>query len=195
MTKEAIDEMLNSPGEVRGKVIRADESFILEKGGEEKLEQVQKELEDMSSPFSYREVKNEKFYPCGKKVLSLLAISRVFNMDKRKVKEMGEFSFVRPPLFYLFVKLFGVKSVLKKILKKWRRNYTIGRLEIEGINERKREVIFRLYNFNLHPVFCDYMCGYLEGVGKAMGKNEASCRETECYFKGESFFHQFVLKW
>jgi len=188
---------MGMPGKVRGDVILKDKEYLLKKGGGEKIRKAEDELRDIGKGFSYGEIEKNKFYPWGQRVLSLLAVSRVLNMDRDKVKEMGRSSVKNCPFERIIKRYFiSTKSVFEKEVKRWRKNNTIGRLEVISVDEKKKEVVVRLYNVNFHPIFCDYLQGYFQAIGeKNKGEGMVSCEETKCYFKGEDVFHEFLIKW
>ncbi len=196
VTREAIDAMMSAPGEVIGSVLKIDEKYILKRGGAARLKMIEEEFGDMGHPFEYKRVNSKEYYPWGRRALSLLAISRVFNMNKEEVIKMGKSAL---QMFFL-KKLFIVQfSTIEKLLKReeelWRKNHTIGRLEIVDVNREKRMAVLRLYNLNFHPIFCDYLCGYFAALARLVEGDTAYCREENCFFKGESFFHEFLLTW
>lgn len=196
ITKESIDEMMKSPGEVRGTVFKTDEDFILNKGGEKKLKEVEKELEEMGYPFLYKEIKNMEYYPWGRRILSLLAISQVFSMDKNMVGEMGRVAPKKSFIVRFFMKhFFTIESTFKKASEMWREHHTIGRLEVVELDDNAKRAIVRLYNLNFHPIFCDYLCGYFAAIAKMVEGKEVKCEEVKCFFRGESPFHEFLLTW
>lgn len=196
VTKEAIDAMMKSPGEVRGTVFKTDESFILEKGGPGKLIEIERELDEMGHPFLYKEIDNMKYYPWGRRVLSLLAISRVLNMDKSKIEEMGRVAPKKSFIVRFFMRhFFTIESTFKKAAEMWREHHTIGRLEVVELSNEEKKAVVRLYNLNFHPIFCDYLCGYFAAIAKMVEGKEVKCEEVKCFFKGESFFHEFLLTW
>ncbi len=196
VNKEAIDAMMSAPGEVKGRVLKTDESFVLEKGGREKLIQVERELDVIGHPFLYREIKGKKYYPWARRALSLLAISRVFSMSKKEVEEMGKSAPKECFLMnFLTRRFFTIEKIFKRFSKAWRKEHTVGRLEVVEADREAKRIVLRLYNLNFHPVFCDYLCGYFTAIAENGGVAKASCEETKCYFKGESLFHEFLLKW
>jgi len=157
---------------------------------------VEEEIEEMGYPFTYKAIKKGDYYPWGRRILSLLAISRAFNMDKEKVEQMGR-SAVEESFLIKFIarKFFTVNSIFKKTMFVWRRNHTVGRLEIVKIEREQKKAIVRLYNLNFHPIFCDYLCGYFAAITEIAEGKKVSCKEEKCFFKGESFFHEFLLAW
>jgi hypothetical protein len=196
VTRESIDAMIKAPGEVMGGVFKIDEKYILERGGSEKLKKVEEELADMGHAFKYKDIKKKEYYSWGRRALSLLAISRVFNMNKEGVEEMGRKSFKKSFITRFFIRrFFSIESIFKKMEDAWREEHTIGRIEIIEVDQERRKAVIRLYNINFHPIFCDYLCGYFSAIAKIIEGENVYCREEKCFFKGESFFHEFLLTW
>ncbi len=194
--QEEVDAMMSSYGEARGAVFKTDENYILKKGGAEKLRDVENELTGMGYPFLYKDVKNMDYYPWGMRVLSLLAISIVFNMDKNAIGKMGMVAPKKSFIVRFFMKnFFTIESAFEKASELWRKHHTIGRIEVVEANKKEKKVIVRLYNLHFHPIFCDYLCGYFSAIGKIVEGVNVNCRETNCFFKGESAFHEFLLTW
>lgn len=194
INKETLDAIMAMPGDVKGTVLKEDENFILQGGGKSKLEGVEKEIKEMGHPFVYREIKSNDFYPWGRKIISLLAISRVFNMDRQKVKEMGSSAFKKTFWEKTFMKyVLPPKKIVEKEIKNWRKYHTIGRLEVVDVKEKT--ISIRLYNLNYHPIFCDYLAGRFQALIQAIKGEDGKCEEVKCYFKGEDPFHEFLLKW
>ncbi len=194
--KEEMQAMMNMPGEIRGSTFDTDKKFILKKGGKKKLGEVEGETSEMGHALYYNKTKSKEFYPWGEKVLSLLAISRVFNMDKGKVKEIGNFALQTSFLGKLFTRyLLSTKNTFEREAKIWRKSSTVGRLEVVSVDEKQKTVTIRLYNVNFHPIVCDYLEGYFKAVGQMKKGEVATCEETRCYFKGEDTFHEFLLTW
>ncbi len=194
ISKDQISSMMNSPGEVRGDALLKDKLFILNRGGEEKLKKIEEELEEMGYPFSYNKIIARKFYPWIIRILSLLAISRIFNMNGSEIKKMGKLSYKKH--FLSFINNFsGLEKNVKTVSKNWRKKNTIGRIDVKTVNEKERYLVVRLYNLHFHPIYCDYFLGYLEGALETFKNIKVESKETKCYFKGDDFFHEFLLKW
>lgn len=184
------------PGEVHGLALLSDKEFILKERGRKKLEEAQEEIRDMGEELSYGKIEEKKFYPWGKRVLSLLAASRVLRMDNEKVKKMGQASLKRSFWSKFLTRyLSTTKDVFEREVRSWRKKSTVGRLELISVDEKKKEVTLRLYNLNFHPIFCDYFEGYLQAVGELNKGVPATCMEKSCYFRAEGPFHEFLLKW
>jgi len=195
VNQEIINTIREARGEVKGVVFDTDKRFILNKEGEEGLKKVEKEMEDMGVPFSYNEVKGSEYYPLGMRILSLIAISRAFNLSVEKVKEMGS----RAPLTSFVVRffakyMFSAESVFKKAADIWSKHYTVGELEGLEMNKEEKRATIRVKDLVTHPILCDYLSGYFSSLVNMAEGAESRVEETKCYFKGDEY-HEFLIKW
>lgn len=195
LAKEIVQNLMEMAGEARGAVFKTDQDFILKKGGEEGLRKVEEELRKLGHPIKYKEIENSAFYPVGLRVLSLLVISKVFNLSEREIKEMGKIASQVSLIIKLFMQYFlSLRKTFEQVSKIWRKHYTIGDLVPVELNEEKKFVILRLNNFNLHPLLCQYLSGYFLKVAEMIVKSPVQCQETKCFFRGDNY-HQFLVKW
>ncbi len=196
VTKEEINNIMGMPGEVSGEVLQNDKRFIIKKGGRRKVVEAEEEMSDYGHSFSYNKIKKKAFYPWGKRVLSLLAISNIFKMEQSMIKNLGKNSVIMPPWVKFKIRYFSsTEQVLENFARNWRKNNTVGRVEIKKIDKEKKQVVVVLYNLDFHPIFCDYFCGYLAKMVEISEGRSVSCQEEKCYFSGDCDFHQFVVKW
>ena len=198
ISKEEFDSLMKINGEVKGVAFMAD-AFILKEEGEEGLKRLYDVLEKLG--FSKEDLDNpkqkyKKLYPMGWSAVSLLAIKRLFNYDNKKIEEMGRFQVkISSLIMRFFMKYFiSLKDSIDEAPKIWRRYYTVGNLKVVECNEEKRYRIDRLENFNLHPLLCEYIKGYLSAMIQIIVKTEVSCEEVKCVHRGDKF-HEFLMKW
>ncbi len=196
ISKEEVNSIMSMPGEVSGALLKRDERFVLKRGGRKKVYEVEENMSDLGHSFSYGRIKKKNFYPWGNRILSIASIASVFNMEKEKIEQMGRMS-VNNSLITKIInsRLKNAEDVLNNICRNWRKNNTIGRLELKEINREEKKAIINLYNLNFHGIFCDYFCGYLAGSVEMKEKSSAVCNEERCYFNGDCDFHEFVIKW
>jgi uncharacterized protein YxjI len=196
ISDEDINKILNAEGEVRGVVFKTDRHFIINSVGEEGLKKVEEELQKMNCPFNYEEgADNMSFYPIGMRALSVIAIAKALDLDKEGVVKMGG----NAPKFSLMIKFFmryflSAEKIMEKAGEMWGKHYTVGKLESVEMNTEERFIRARLYNIDLHPIFCDYLIGYFSsvikmGVGR-VGKGE----EVKCVHRGDDY-HEFTIRW
>ncbi|MBI4101502.1 MAG: hypothetical protein HY443_00865 [Candidatus Nealsonbacteria bacterium] len=195
LDKKTAQKFLKIPGEARGVILKTDGEFILREKGKEGLEKLEKELAALGCPIKYREIGAMGFYPLGWRIVSLLAIQKVFGFDDQKFREMGSAA----PKVSLVIKLFmqyflSLQSTFGQTSRMWKKHYTIGSLMPVELNEKTKTIILRLQGFDLHPVFCAYLCGYFAEIIKIVVKKISSCQETKCFFRGEKY-HEYLFRW
>lgn len=196
VTDEDINKILNAEGEVRGVVFKTDRRFITDTAGEEGIKKVEAELEKMNCPFNYEEeADNMSFYPIGMRVLSIIAISKAFGLDKEGIIKMGS----NAPKFSLMIKFFmryflSPEKIMEKAGEMWEKHYTVGKLECVEMNSEENFIRARLYDINLHPILCDYLIGYFSSVIKMGVGKDGKGEEIKCIHQGDDY-HEFTIKW
>ena len=197
ITKETAKKLMEIEGEVRGVVFKTDSEYLLKEEGEEGLKKLEEELEKLGYPIKFKEIKTMAFYPVGLRVLSLLAIKKVFNFNDEKIKEMGFFATKKSLIIKLFIRYFlSLQRVFSKEAPRlWKEHYTIGELVPVELNEAKKYAVLRLKDFTLHPINCIYLGGYFCGVTQMVVKTpQLTFEETKCTFKGDEY-HEYLIKW
>jgi len=197
LTKELVQKLLGIKGEVRGVVFRTDREYVLRKKGEEYLEKVEKELEKLGYPIKYEEIKSMNFYPIGLRILSLLVIKEVLNLNDDAIKEMGLVATKSSLIIKILAKFFfSLQRVFATEAPKiWKKHYTIGEIEPVELNEEKKYAILRLKDFKVHKIMCTYLEGYFCGIGQLIIKtSKIESKETKCPFLGDEY-HEFLLTW
>ncbi len=197
LTKEIAKKLMEIKGEARGVTFKTDTEYILKEKGEEGLKKVEEELEKLSYPIKYKEIKTMEFYPVGLRALSLIVAKKVFNFDDEKIKEMGFFATKKSLIIKLFIRYFlsVQRVVFKEAPKMWGKHFTVGELVPVELNEEKKYAILRLKDFALHPIYCTYLGGYFCGVLQMLVKTpQLTFEETKCIFKGDEY-HEYLVKW
>lgn len=197
VTEEEIERLLKIEGEVRGVVLKTDHRFILDRYGEEKVKEVEKRLGEMiGKPFSYEKgVSDLDFHPVGVRALSLLAANEMLDLGEKGIKEMGGDA----PKFSMLIKFFmrylvSPQSIMEKAGDLWKKHWTVGKLEVVEMNEEEGYIRCVLRDFELHPIFCDYLTAYLAFIVKLGVGEEVTGEETKCTHRGDEY-HEFLEKW
>lgn len=197
ITDEEINKIINTEGEVRGVVFKTDRRFIFDKAGEEGIKKVERELEEMNCPFKYdEEADNMSFYHIGMRTISIVAISKAFNLDKDGVMEMG----FNAPKFSLMIKFFmryflSPEKIFEKAGEMWEKHYTSGKLEPFEMNEEEKRMRARITGMSLHPIFCDYLCGYFSSIMKMGLGEEVGEGKLSCTYEAKEDGYYFILEW
>lgn len=200
ITKELAKKLMKFKGEVRGAVFKADIKFIIEEEGEEGLRKIEEEMEKLGCPFKYDEISTTRFYPkgIGWRTISLLVMKKLFGFSDKKIIEMG---IVLPKsIFFLrfIAKYFSVnlKIFYNQTPKMWKKFISVGELILVKFDEKNKVAIVRIKeDLRIHPILCPYLVGMTIGFAQLLtGSSKASCRETDCVFKG-SDYHEFYVTW
>jgi uncharacterized protein YxjI len=196
ITDEEINKILGAEGEVRGVVFKTDRRFIVDNAGEEGIKKVEDELTKMDCSFNYEEESdNMSFYPLGMRAMSLLAISRALNLEKKEIIQMGS----NAPKFSLMIKFFmryflSAEKIMEKAGEIWEKHYTVGKLAPTEMNMEEKFMKAKLSGIELHPIVCDYLTGYFSSIIR-MGIGEESSGQESTYQKIGEKDYEFMIKW
>lgn len=197
LKKEELDKLMEIKGEVRGAVFQTDASYVLEKEGEKGLEKLEERVKEFNYPINYRNPQGTDWYPVGLRVISLLLIKDAFNWSDKEIKEMGntapKFSFIIKILTKFFI---SIRKIVEKSPDTWDKHYRdFGKLEGVKVDEKNREAILRLSNFQVHPLFCLYLEGFFARVASlGLPNKKVECKETKCVFNGFPY-NEFKITW
>lgn len=197
LNKKLVKELMKLKGEVRGAVLKTDGEYVFKEKKKEGLKKLENELEKLGQPIKYKKINSLGFYPIGLRIVSLLAIKKIFGFDKEKIRTMGNFATKASLIVQFFMKYFlSIQRVFKEEGPKlWRKHWSVGELIPVKLDEKKKYAVLRVENFNLHPIYCCYLKGYFVGMFQMMIKSpRITCQETKCSFQGDKY-HQFLIKW
>lgn len=195
ISKKEVDELMRLKGEVKGIGMKTHGQFILKEEGEEGLKKLEDAIAELGHPIKFREVKATTSYPFGIEAVVLLAIKRLFNYDDERFQEMGRFHTKMSLIIRLFMKYFvSLEKVSKESSQMWRRYFTVGDFEIVEIDKEKRRIIFRVKNFQFHPLHCQILKGSISVIIQMIVGHKVTAEETKCIHRGDEY-HEFLLKW
>ena len=195
INKEIADSLMKLKGEVRGVAFKTDESFILNRKGEEGIKQVEQKIKELGQSLEFRKVESLDFYPIGLRVISLLVAANLFKFNKEDIVEMGSAA----PKVSLIMKFFfqyflSLSRTFSQVGSMWEKHYTSGHLSPEVLDEERKFISLELEGADFHPVMCDYLLGYFTRVIEMIIKGKSESEESECTFKGGKV-HRFTFRW
>ncbi len=197
LNKELADQLMAMPGDARGVVFKTDGDYILKEKGEDGLKKLEEELAILGCPIDYKKIRALSFYPIGLRIISLLAIKKLFSFDDAKIKELGTFASKTSLLTKLFINYFlSINKVFfEEAPRIWRKHYSVGDLVPIELNEEKKYGIMQIKNYQFHPIFCLYLGSYLCGFLQMLVKSPIiTFEETKCPFRGDEY-HEYTIKW
>jgi len=195
ITKQLADELMKIKGEVRGIAPKAHVQFAVEEKGESVFEKVENKMAELGHSVDYKSLRPMSFYPVGIEAVTLLVIKELFDYDDKKLKEIGEYQSKVSLIIKLFMKYFvSINTIAEKAPEMWRKYYTIGNLKVTELNEKEKYTVIEIKDFKIHEFHCQMLKGYFANVVKMVVKENTTCNEVKCCFKGHDS-HEFLIKW
>ncbi|MBD3208733.1 MAG: hypothetical protein GF370_04770 [Candidatus Nealsonbacteria bacterium] len=195
ITKETVESLMNSEGEVLGIGPKSDFEYIKHRFGNEGVEKLEAELERLGHPLKHHTLKDRKFYPIGTQGLIVTAMRNVFDLSDEDFQEVGEFSARLPLIMRVFMKyFFSIETVAREAPRMWRRYYTKGDFKVSEIDKEGKKAVIKISDFNLTPILCETFKGYFRGVVQMVVKGKATCEELKCPHRGDEH-HEFLIRW
>lgn len=195
ITKEEIKKIMETPGKGKGVTLRCIADYVQEKKGGKGVKLLEKEMGNLGYPLEFAKIRNLEWYPVGLRVVAFLVAKKVFGWGNKEIKDLGrmavKFSFMVKLIMNYFV---SPRKVFYLAPSHWEKHYTIGSIETAEWDEKEKTGILRQKDFKLHPAFCVFLSGYFEQMGRLAGAKNATCIETKCIHKGDSY-HEFVIRW
>jgi len=194
-SKEELEKLSKINGEARGMAVRSGLEYTLYKKGEEGLRKLEAELERFGFPIKNKDIKSLNFYPLAWEGIIFVVAKELFNYTDEDFQELGERESKLPLIVRLFMKHLGsIKMIAREGPRIWKDYYTVGSFEVSDFNEKKKYAVIRIKNFRVHPLHCQNIAGYLKGVVRVVGKDNATCKETKCIHKGDDY-HEYLVEW
>ncbi len=196
MTKKLAKKLKALRGEARGMNLKNDADFVLEKKGEQGLQQMEAELKKAGYSLDYSQIKAYEFYPIGMRAASLLAAKQVFGWNNEDIKEMCGFVTYITLIGRIGLRLFhSIDDIALHAPQLWKEYFSRGELSIPDYDLEKKYAVIRVKDFDGHPIFCHCMAGYFEKLGKITTKTEkVTVKEIKCQYQGDDY-DEFLVKW
>ncbi len=185
---------MSAEGEARGVTIKTDWSYVKEVYGKEALKKIEKRMAELGYPLKLEEVRTMDFYPIGMDTLSMLVIQETLEFERKDLVRMG----AEAIKFSIFLKIIlrhfiSLNLFSKEAQRMWRKHYTVGKLKVKEVNADKNRFVVEVSDFNIHPIYCPAIEGYLSEIGRMITGQELDVREEECTFEGGEV-HRLVVE-
>ena len=196
MDQEELQRLKNLKGEMRGDLLKTDAAYVLKTKGKEGVIKLQQATRELGWEIDYANLKSMSWYPIGLQAISLLAAQKAFGWGEKEVLEMGNVSPKYTIVTTMAMKYFvSLKQVIKEMPKYYRMHFNVGSLEPAEYDEKKKNLVIRLKDFNVHPLICLVIIGYIKKVAQFVIKSKnITIEETKCVHKGDPY-HEFSIKW
>ena len=167
--------------------------YIKLKRGEEGVKSVMLELWKRGYHYDFRKMKKTDWVPVVVRKEFLEVVMDVLGWDERNIYEMGLNAPRISPVIKLFFGLFlSMERAFKAAPDMWKAHYSSGTLRVGEYRDGHGTII--LENFDISPIFCEYLKGYFTGVAKLTKAKNLRVEETKCTFKGDEY-HEYTFDW
>lgn len=198
ISSEEVKKMLQKKGEVRGAAFQSIGDFILKKKSQAGLAKVEAQMKEWGVDFHCSKISPMAWYPIGWGALFVLATQEVFDWTEQDIREMGANGPKASVVVKLMFKLFSnMKQLAKQIPSFWRKNYTVGEVEVVSLDEEKKEMIVRFRDSSFHPSLCRYIEGFAETTLQFSRPKSSvvSVKENKCSFRDNVPYEEYIVRW
>lgn len=198
ISNEEARKILEKNGEVRGVAFQSIGDFILKNKGQAGLEKTEAQMKEWGADFHYSQISPMAWYPIGWGALFVLSTQEVFDWSEQNIREMGANGPNVSVVVKLMFKLFpSIKLLAKQIPGFWRKNYTVGEVEVASLDEGKKEMIIHFKDTSFHPSLCKYVEGFTETTLQfsRLKSSIVKVKETKCSFKDNAPYEEYTVSW
>ena len=200
--KKYLDDLIISMSatKVKAATFLPDIEYIKQKRGEDGVNAVLEEMRKRGYNYDFRKMKRvsgEAKWVSGEVRKVFLEVTMgALGWDEKRIFDMA----LNAPRMSLVIKLlFGLYLTVERVFKAapdmWAAHYsptTAFKVAELKIKQGYARVIIE--NFDISPIFCEYMRGYITGVGKLTEARDVKVEETKCTFRGDEY-HEYMVTW
>ncbi|MDD5750252.1 MAG: hypothetical protein PHU56_01185 [Candidatus Pacebacteria bacterium] len=198
VSEQEIKKILRKKGKVRGAAFQSIGDFILKRKGPDGLARCEDQIKKWGVDFHLSEIAPLVWYPIAWGALFVLAAQDVFAWSETEIREMGGDGPKISAIVKLMFKLFpNVEQLAGQIPGFWRKNYTVGEIEVASLDKAKKVMILHLRDCAFHPSLCRYIEGFAETTFRfSRPKNSfAQVKETRCSFNDNVPYEEYTVRW
>ena len=168
--------------------------YIKLKRGEMGINAVLEEMRKRGYNYDFRKMKRTEWVSGKVRKEFLEATMDALGWDEKRIFDMGvntsRMSTVMKLLFGLFL---TPEKVFKEISDMWAEHYSPAALKVSEVKRGYARIIIE--NFDISPLFCEYLRGCFTGVGRHLAHiRDLKIEETKCTFRGDKY-HEYTVTW
>jgi hypothetical protein len=194
--KEEAREIMKKKGNARGEVFKSYAAFFESKYGKSFLDKLQKKLEELDCPLRFDQVKALSWVPEAYSQLIMSVLQEEFNWKEEDFFILGQeapkYSFIMKILMRHFS---SPERVLKEASNSWYKYFDFADISVADYNEKEKYVYLRLKDYDMGPLMCIYLSGYILSIARLTIKSqEIKIEETKCLYKNDNY-HEYKITW
>jgi len=185
----------------RGMDLKKMADYVREKEGAEGLRKVEKFLEEVGYPMTYKEIQKVKVYTLGERLLYLFAIKKSLGWNDNKLKEMGYFIGKNLIIVKYFSHLFRISkrfffTALPKIGERYMEGLKV--VPVEGEVEKKF-ARFKITGLELEEEGLEEIekmgLSYFSGFFRGWAQMILGVKEVRCTAERVKDGYMFNISW
>lgn len=196
---KTIERLRKMEGKIRGCCLKSMVDFLL--GSEKKkfLPDIQNKLAEYGFEEDLREVRTLTWYPVSYIIASLFSFYEVLDWGEEEIKQAGR-NCPKSSAQIVFristsIYVISLEKAFTMLPSAWKKLVNFGSLKGFELNKKEKYLTARIRDFHVHPLYCKFIEGFGEGLGKVLIRSEKiSCEERKCDFRGDPY-HEFVVRW
>ncbi len=167
--------------------------YIKTKRGEDGVKKVMNELLKRGYHYDFRKMKKTSWVSIETRKEFLEVVMDVLGWNEEKIYEMG----VNAPKVSFVIRLFlGLLPTPRRAFENapgmWKEHYSAGTLELGHYEDGYAIIILK--DFDISPLFCEYLRGFFKGVSNLAKVKNMRVEETKCTFRGDKY-HEYTFTW
>ncbi len=193
--KELADRVMVLPGNAKGETIKSNLLGIKEMKGDSGLSSVEEKMAELGYPVYLNTIKVDKYYPESLNLLINIVYKSIFNAGDKDIFLLGRGSAKISFFAKLMMRHFVSLEMLKKNAPRyWKMNLDFGELQITSIDEKNKELLVRVTNYNKSSVSCVFQGGYFYETLRLVVGESLFIEEVKCVHAGDSC-HEYKAMW
>lgn len=194
--KLTIEKLKKMEGKVRGSCSESMIEYLKNIGKEDYLPKIEAKLKEYGFEEKIRKIDPLRWYPIAFEVALIFSIYEILDWKKEQLKELGrnipKISFIVRLLMKYFV---STERSYRAARVYWKKHFDSGEFQSVELNKKGKYILVRIKNFDLHPLYCIFLEGYLETMTNFIIKSKKIwTTETKCTFKDDPY-HEYLMKW
>jgi len=196
---KTIERLRKMEGKIRGCCLKSMVDFLMGSENKKFLPEIQNKLAEYGFEEDLREVKTLTWYPVSYIIASLFSFYEVLKWGEEEIKQAGR-NCPKSSAQIVFristsIYVLSLKKAFTMLPSAWKKLVNFGSLKGFELNEKAKYLTARIRDFHVHPLYCKFIEGFGEGLGKVLIRSEKiSCEERKCDFRGDPY-HEFVVRW
>ncbi|MDZ7726292.1 MAG: hypothetical protein U5L75_01790 [Candidatus Campbellbacteria bacterium] len=192
----ALEWQENNNGRVRGISLKTDSlGAIKTMSGKDSQEKIQKLLNEIDVDFDLSKIQSYSWYPAAYGPVIYLVAAHLFSWGPKDLEELGRLSTRGSMLIKVIMRFVSMKVTLRRGSQVWHKYYDFGDLVPVEYSDEGSYIIFKIEEYNVHPINEYYHKGYFGGIVELVtGSDNVVVEVRRSIYQGEES-SEYKISW